>query len=47
MDTQKTPHNQSYLEKANGAGGIRLPDFIFITKVKPSKQYETGKKKKT
>ena len=26
METQKTPNNQSSLEK-NGAGGINLPDF--------------------
>ena len=27
MGTQKTPNSQSNLEKKNGAGGIRLPDF--------------------
>ena len=27
METQKTPNSQSNLEKKNGAGGIRLPDF--------------------
>ena len=27
MATQKTPNSQSNLEKENGAGGIRLPDF--------------------
>ena len=27
METQKTPNSQSKLEKKNGAGGIRLPDF--------------------
>ena len=27
METQKTPNSQSNLEKENGAGGIRLPDF--------------------
>ena len=27
MATQKTPNNQINLEKENGAGGIRLPDF--------------------
>ena len=28
METQKTPNNQSNLEKRkNGAGGIRVPDF--------------------
>ena len=27
METQETPNNQSSLEKKNGAGGIRCPDF--------------------
>ena len=27
METTKTPNSQSNLEKKNGAGGIRLPDF--------------------
>ena len=27
IETQKTPNSQSTLEKKNGAGGIRLPDF--------------------
>ena len=27
METQKTPNSQSNIEKENGAGGIRLPDF--------------------
>ena len=27
METQKTPNSQSNLEKENGAGGFRLPDF--------------------
>ena len=27
METQKTPNSQSSLEKENGAGGIKLPDF--------------------
>ena len=27
LETQKTPNSQSNLEKNNGAGGIRLPDF--------------------
>ena len=27
METQKTPNSQSRLERKNGAGGIRLPDF--------------------
>ena len=27
METQTTPNSQSNLEKENGAGGIRLPDF--------------------
>ena len=27
METQKTLNSQSNLEKENGAGGIRLPDF--------------------
>ena len=26
-ETQKTPNSQSNLEKENGAGGIRLPNF--------------------
>ena len=27
METEKTPSSQSSLEKKNGAGGIKLPDF--------------------
>ena len=27
METQKTPNSQSNLEKENGVGGIRLPNF--------------------
>ena len=27
METQKTPKSKRKLEKENGAGGIRLPDF--------------------
>ena len=27
METQKTPNSQRNLEKKNGAGGIKLPDF--------------------
>ena len=27
METQKTSNSKSNLEKENGAGGIRLPDF--------------------
>ena len=33
METQKTPNNQSSLEKRNGAGGINLPDFRLYYKV--------------
>ena len=32
IETQKTPNSQSSLERKNGAGGIRLPDFILYYK---------------
>ena len=36
METQKTPKN--------GAGGIKLPDFGYTTKIQSSRQYGTGTK---
>ena len=32
METQKTPNSQSSLEKKNGTGGIKLPDFRLYDK---------------
>ena len=39
METQKTPKN--------GAGGIKLPDFGYTTKIQSSRQYDTGTKTET
>ena len=36
METQKTTKN--------GAGGIKLPDFNYTTKLQSSRQYGTGTK---
>ena len=43
METQKTPNNQSSLEK-EGAGGINLPGFRLYYKPQSSRQCGTGKK---
>ena len=32
MEIQKIPNSKSNLEKNNGTGGIRLPDFILYYK---------------
>ena len=44
MEMQKISNRQSHLEKKNGTGGIRLPDFNYTTELQSSKQYGTGMK---